>query len=46
MLSEDDLKQYSLDLLTAEFPERQAIVQKLIKQIYINGDTVEISWNL
>jgi site-specific DNA recombinase len=46
MISEDDLKQYSLDLLTAEFPERQAIVQKLIKQIYVNGDTVEIAWNL
>lgn len=46
LISKEDLKQYSVDLLTAEFPERQAIVQKLIKQIYINGDTVEIAWNL
>lgn len=46
ILSEEEIKQYTIDLVTADFPTRQAIVNKLIKQIYINGDTVEITWNL
>lgn len=46
VLSEEEIKQYSVDLIAADFATRQAIVNKLIKQIYINGETVEISWNL
>lgn len=44
-ISEKDLKQYSIDLLAADFPTRQAIVQKLIKQIVIHGEDIEIVWN-
>lgn len=45
LISEKDLKQYSIDLLAADFPTRQAIVQKLIKQIIIHDENVEIVWN-
>lgn len=43
--TEDDLKQYSIDLTIADFNTKQAIVQKLIKQINIFGEDVEIIWN-
>ncbi|MBG9657850.1 recombinase family protein [Cytobacillus firmus] len=43
--SEKELKQYAIDLTAADFPTRQAIVQKLIKQIFIHGEDVEIVWN-
>ncbi len=44
-ISEKDLKQYSIDLKISDFSTRQAIIQKLIKQIYVNGENIEISWN-
>jgi site-specific DNA recombinase len=44
-ISHEELKQYTIDLNAAEFPVRQAIVQKLIKQIVIHGEDVEILWN-
>jgi site-specific DNA recombinase len=44
-ITQQDLKQYTIDLTAAEFSVRQAIVQKLIKQIVIHGDDVEILWN-
>ncbi len=40
----DQLKQYSVDLIAADFPTRQSIVQKLIRQIYIDGDDIEVEW--
>ncbi|MCM3763487.1 recombinase family protein [Neobacillus niacini] len=43
--TEQELNQYSIDLLSADFPTRQAIVQKLIKQIEIHDENVEIAWN-
>jgi site-specific DNA recombinase len=43
-ISLDQLKQYQMDLSAADFPTRQAIVQKLIDQITIYGDNVEIRW--
>lgn len=44
-ISESDLEKYSIDLLAADFSTRQAIVQKLIKEIIIHGDDLEIVWN-
>lgn len=44
-ITEKDLKQYALDITTADFSTRQAIVQKLIKQIIIHGEDIEILWN-
>lgn len=44
-ITSEQLKEYSIDLTAAEFPERQAIVQKLIRGIVIKGEDVEIEWN-
>lgn len=44
-ITEKELKQYTLDINTADFPTRQAIVQKLIKQITIYDEDIEIIWN-
>lgn len=38
------LKQYAIDLVAADFPTRQSIIQKLIRMIHIDGDNVEIEW--
>jgi site-specific DNA recombinase len=43
-ISSDQLQQYKIDLSAADFPTKQAIVQKLIEQITIYGDDVEITW--
>lgn len=40
----EQLKESVIDLTAAEFPERQAIVQKLIRQIVIRGKSIEIEW--
>jgi site-specific DNA recombinase len=45
VISDKDLQQYSIDLQTADFSTRQTIVQKLIKQIVIHNENVEIMWN-
>jgi site-specific DNA recombinase len=44
-ISENDLRQFSIDLLSGDFVTRQAIVQKLIKQIIIHDENVDIVWN-
>lgn len=44
-ITEKELKQYALDITTADFPTKQAIVQKLIKQIIVHGEDVEIRWD-
>lgn len=44
-ISDKELKQYSIDIMAADFPTRQAIVQKLIKNITIKGEDIEILWN-
>lgn len=44
-ITEEELNQYVIDLNAADFSTRQAIVQKLIKQIIINGEDIEIHWN-
>ncbi|MCY8485386.1 recombinase family protein [Bacillus atrophaeus] len=44
-LSQDQLHQYSIDLTISDFPKKQAIIEKLIKQITIDGDNVDITWN-
>jgi site-specific DNA recombinase len=44
-IPEADLKQYSIDLFAADFPTRQAVIQKLIKQIIIHDENLEIVWN-
>ena len=44
-ITADQLKQYAIDLDQADFATRQAIVQKLIRCIYIDGENVEIEWN-
>lgn len=44
VIDRNRLKKYSIDLLSADFPTRQAIVQKLISNIRIYGEDVEISW--
>lgn len=43
--TEKDLKKYVIDITTADFSTRQAIIQKLIKQIIIHGEDIEILWN-
>ncbi|RHW37287.1 recombinase family protein [Neobacillus notoginsengisoli] len=45
VITEEDLKQFSIDLNAGDFPTRQAIVQKFIKEIIIHGDDIEIIWN-
>jgi site-specific DNA recombinase len=45
IITEDDLKKYVIDLTIADFKTRQAIVQKLIKQIIIKDEDIEILWN-
>lgn len=44
VIDREQLKQYSIDLSSADFPTRQAIVQKLISDIRIHEEDVEISW--
>lgn len=44
-ITADQLKQYAIDLDQADFATRQAVVQKLIRCIYIDGENVEIEWN-
>lgn len=41
----DQLKQFSFDFLEGDFQTKQSIIQKLINQINIDGDHVEIEWN-
>lgn len=45
VLTKEELDQYSIDLTAADFPTKQTIVQKLINQINIHGENVEITWN-
>lgn len=45
VITDKELKQYSVDLLSADFATRQAIVQKLIQKIIIRGEELEIVWN-
>jgi site-specific DNA recombinase len=45
VITEKELKQYSIDLTSAEFSTRQSIIQKLINQIIIHDENVEIMWN-
>jgi len=44
-ITSEQLKQYIIDLNTTDFSTRQAIIQKLIRRIYIQGDDIEIEWN-
>ncbi|WP_068792146.1 recombinase family protein [Brevibacillus laterosporus] len=44
-ITNSKLKEYVIDLRVAEFSDRQAIVQKLIRKITVFGDTLEIEWN-
>jgi site-specific DNA recombinase len=44
-ITEKELKQYSLDLMSADFSTKQTVIQKLIKQIIIHDDDIEIVWN-
>lgn len=41
-----NLEDYVIDLKQADFPRRQAIVNLLVKQIYIDGDNVTIEWKI
>jgi site-specific DNA recombinase len=43
-LTQSKLEQYVIGLSNVEFNEKQAIVQKLIHCIVINGDSIEIEW--
>jgi site-specific DNA recombinase len=45
VLTPKELKKYVSDLYTADFNKKQSIIQKLIKQIYIHGENIEIAWN-
>lgn len=45
VITEKELKQYSIDLISADFPTKQAIIHKLIKQIIIDDENVDIVWN-
>lgn len=45
VITDEELKQYSIDIMAADFPTRQAVVQKLIKQIIVHGEDLEIIWN-
>ncbi|WP_209121562.1 recombinase family protein [Alkalihalobacillus sp. BA299] len=39
------LERYAIDLKDAEFDEKQAIIQKLIDHITVNGENLQIEWN-
>jgi site-specific DNA recombinase len=45
IITKSELKQDAFDLMTADFPKRHSIIQKLINQIHITGENVEIEWN-
>lgn len=45
VITKEELKQYTIDLENADFPIRQSIVQKLIKEIVIHNEDIEIVWN-
>lgn len=44
-ITDNELKQYSVDILAADFSTRQVVVQKFIKEIIIHGESIEIIWN-
>ncbi|MCY8324286.1 recombinase family protein [Bacillus spizizenii] len=44
-ISAEQLNQYFIDLTTSDFEKKQAIIEKLVKQISIDGDNVDITWN-
>lgn len=43
-ITKEELEKYRIDLSSAEFEVKQAIVQKLIKSITINDKSVSIEW--
>lgn len=43
-ITKEELERYRIDLSSAEFEAKQAIVQKLIKSITINDKSVSIEW--
>ena len=43
--SNDQLKQFSFDFLDGDFQTKQSILQKLINEISIDGENVDITWN-
>lgn len=45
VITKKELQQYSINLMSADFSTRQAIIQKLIKEIIIHGEDIEIVWN-
>ena len=43
-ITKEELDRYRIDLLRADFATKQAIVEKLIKSITINGKSISIEW--
>lgn len=46
VVTEQMLRQYVVDITKADFYDKQAIVQKLIDRIVINGESIFIEWVL
>ncbi|MGD7052980.1 recombinase family protein [Sutcliffiella horikoshii] len=44
-ITNEELKQYYVDLLAADFKTRQSIIHKLINQIFIDGENIKVEWN-
>lgn len=45
-ITEQMLEQYAIDITKVDFYDKQAIVQKLIDRIVINGESISIEWVL
>lgn len=43
-ISKEELDRYRIDLAAADFTTKQAIIQKLIKAITVDGESVAIEW--
>lgn len=44
-ITNEQLNQFVIDLTTEDFSTKQAIIQKLIKQITIDDNDIDITWN-
>lgn len=45
IVSQNEINELVINLSNVDFNAKQATIQKLIKQIYIDGEDIEIEWN-
>lgn len=45
-LTDEDIKEYVINLKNADFKTKQATIQKLIRNMTVNGDDIAIEWRV